>query len=93
MICKNCGQEIDDRAAICVHCGVPTQNGGEADTQSTGLNILSFFVPLAGIIMYFCMKEKTPIKAKGIIKWALISIVISVVMSACSILLSMAMVM
>ena len=26
MYCVNCGKEIDDRAVICVHCGVPTHN-------------------------------------------------------------------
>lgn len=26
MYCKNCGKEIDDKAVICVHCGVPTEN-------------------------------------------------------------------
>ncbi|MDE7452925.1 MAG: DUF4190 domain-containing protein [Clostridia bacterium] len=30
MFCKNCGKEIDDKATICVHCGVPTAN---AQTQ------------------------------------------------------------
>ena len=23
MYCRNCGQQIDDKAAVCVHCGVP----------------------------------------------------------------------
>ncbi len=26
MYCANCGKEIDDKAAICVGCGVPTSN-------------------------------------------------------------------
>ena len=26
MFCKNCGKEIDDKAAICVHCGVNIKN-------------------------------------------------------------------
>lgn len=26
MFCKNCGKQIDDKAVICVHCGVPTDN-------------------------------------------------------------------
>lgn len=30
MICKNCGQEIDNKAAVCVHCGVKTQNFDKA---------------------------------------------------------------
>lgn len=27
MFCKNCGTQIDDRAAICVNCGVPNGQG------------------------------------------------------------------
>ena len=26
MFCMNCGKEIDDKAVICVHCGVATPN-------------------------------------------------------------------
>ena len=26
MFCKNCGKEIDDNAAVCPNCGVPTPN-------------------------------------------------------------------
>lgn len=26
MYCRNCGKEIDDKAVICVHCGVATDN-------------------------------------------------------------------
>ncbi len=26
MFCKNCGKEIDDKATVCIHCGVPTAN-------------------------------------------------------------------
>ena len=29
MYCKNCGKEIDDKAVICVHCGVAT-NGSNS---------------------------------------------------------------
>ena len=25
MFCKNCGKEIDDRAAVCIHCGVAVE--------------------------------------------------------------------
>ena len=24
MYCKNCGKEIDNNAAVCIHCGVAT---------------------------------------------------------------------
>lgn len=26
MYCKNCGQEIADNAAVCIHCGVAVSN-------------------------------------------------------------------
>lgn len=26
MFCKNCGKEIDDNAAVCIHCGVMVAN-------------------------------------------------------------------
>lgn len=26
MYCKNCGQQIDDKAAVCIHCGVATHD-------------------------------------------------------------------
>lgn len=37
MFCKNCGKEIDDKAVVCIHCGVATDNlnGGN---QSGGMN-------------------------------------------------------
>lgn len=26
MYCSNCGKEIDDKAVVCIHCGVATAN-------------------------------------------------------------------
>ena len=55
MFCKNCGKEIDDRAAICVYCGVPT---GEMEQTSVvpqkkvnGFGIAGFIVSL--LSLYF----------------------------------------
>ena len=86
MFCKNCGKEIDDQAVICVHCGVATNDEAlnPEDRPSIGLNILSFFIPLIGLILYFTMKKDTPNKAKSIIKWTIVSIMIYVVFYACS---------
>lgn len=35
MFCKNCGKEIDDKAAICPHCGVQVKslNGGDGEKR------------------------------------------------------------
>lgn len=57
--CRKCGMEIDDEAVVCVHCGVPTDKyhkamGNGEDNPSTVLAVLSFFVPMIGIIIGLC---------------------------------------
>lgn len=54
MYCKNCGQQIDDNAVVCVHCGVGVRKVQE-DTSNTNTIaiigfILSFFITIAGLI-------------------------------------------
>ncbi|HWP50212.1 MAG TPA: zinc ribbon domain-containing protein [Clostridia bacterium] len=85
MFCKNCGKEIDDKAVICVHCGVAANDEAlnPEDKPSIGLNILSFFIPLVGLILYFAMKGATPKKASSLIKWTIASIIIYVVFYGC----------
>ena len=63
--CNTCGATVPDNATTCPYCGnavTPTRSsnaafGAEADEPSTGLNWLSLFVPLAGLIMYFVFKK------------------------------------
>lgn len=56
MYCKNCGQEINDKAVFCIHCGCAVEQA-EQPKQETKTNtlaivgfILSFLIPLAGLI-------------------------------------------
>lgn len=54
MYCKNCGEEIDDRAVVCIKCGVPTEIhpvNDEFSEISIAAIICAFFVPLAGFIL------------------------------------------
>lgn len=59
MFCNNFGKEIDNRAAICPHCGVPVQNKGEKPRNKAGqgLCIAGFVVSLLSLWlgMYFCI--------------------------------------
>ena len=55
MYCRNCGSNLDDRAVVCPHCGVPTgvqppEQTTESNTIATVGFILSFFVAIAGLI-------------------------------------------
>lgn len=92
--CNTCGATVPDTATICPYCGnavTPTQSTNavsqEEDVPSGGLNVLSFFVPVAGWIMYFVFRDETPIKAKSCSKWAWIGFAVTVGLSIFSALL------
>jgi len=73
MYCENCGAEITKEAYICPKCGVKVKKENETvDKPNTGLNILSLFFPIVGIILYFVWKKETPKKAKSILTYGLI---------------------
>ena len=58
MFCKNCGKEIDDKAAICVYCGVATNNASENQVRKVnGLGIAGFVISLLSLWLgvYFCI--------------------------------------
>lgn len=81
--CKNCGKEIDDKAVICVHCGVPQSsvhpaqsNNPDAERKATGAEIAaSILIPIVGVIMgivYLAQGKKkagTTALIAGIIAW------------------------
>ena len=50
----------------------PNHNYVEQDIPSTGLNVLAFFLPLVGLILYLVYVDSTPRRAKAIGKFALI---------------------
>lgn len=73
MFCKNCGKEIDDKAAVCIHCGVATGNSsiGNApvDNPSHFAGIISCCFPVVGLILYFIWKDEKPNSSKLVCKW------------------------
>lgn len=78
--CSHCGAQIDDDAVICVKCGcqatatkVPLN-----DRPSVGFAILSFFIPLVGLILYLVWHTESPLKAKSCGKGALIGVGVNV---------------
>lgn len=74
MYCSKCGKEVSDDALYCESCGYQHQNMSPAklDKNSIGLNILSFFIPIVGLILYLVNRKASPLKAKGIGIWALV---------------------
>lgn len=66
MYCKNCAKEIDDKAVICPHCGVPQGNMSQvADNGGFGWGILGCCIPLVGLILFLVWKDTKPRTAKS----------------------------
>lgn len=91
MFCKNCGKEIDDKAAICIYCGVSTSYNEKPQQEATNVLaivgfILSFFISIAGLICSIIGYKRAPDfggKGKGL---ALAGIIISAVSMAISLI-------
>lgn len=47
-----------------------------ADTPDKLLNAMSFFYPIFGFILYFIDREKSPVRAKSALKWAIVASVL-----------------
>ena len=91
MFCSYCGQEINDRAAVCIHCGRSVKAAStpeKTDESSAGLAVLGFFFPLVGLILYLVMEKDQPLKAKSAGKGALIGFIVSCVSSVLSAVIS-----
>ena len=85
MFCKNCGKEIDDNAYVCPHCGVKVDGSNDtsnkdADSGSkAGWGILSYLIPIAGLILFLMWKNERPKTAKICGICALVSVILSIV--------------
>lgn len=87
MYCKNCGQEIDDKAVICPKCGVQVaecKTSTDSDSSSFGYALLGFFIPIVGLILFLIWKDEYPLRAKSTGKGALVSVIVSVVLGIIS---------
>jgi len=71
MYCNNCGKEIDEKAFVCIHCGVKTKSIIQDDEPIGGLGVLCFLFPIIGLILYFIWQNDRPNKSKGAGKLAL----------------------
>ncbi len=83
MYCRHCGQEINDEAVVCIHCGCETgvnkmNKARSDDAKSAGWAVLCFFFPVIGLILYLVWKDEYPLRSKSCGKGALISVIVSV---------------
>lgn len=86
MFCQNCGNQIDDNAYVCPHCGVKVERqnsrNAEADNGSkVGWGFLSYFVPVAGLILFIVWRNERPKTSKVCGICALVATIVQVVSS------------
>ena len=86
--CPHCGAPVTTTGKFCSVCGKPLVAGNQATTQPTriyppvlpdnpsiGFNILAFFVPVVGLILYAVWSAQFPKKSKAVGKWALVGFI------------------
>lgn len=75
MFCKNCGKEIDDNAAVCIHCGVATNSTpAVVDNGGFGWGLLGCCIPIVGLILFLVWKDTKPKTSKAAGIGALVSV-------------------
>ena len=81
MFCKNCGKEIDDNAAVCIHCGVATNSTpAVVDNGGFGWGLLGCCIPIVGLILFLVWKDTKPKTSKAAGIGALVSVGISILL-------------
>lgn len=80
MYCKNCGQEINDNAVVCPHCGVQQKDLTQqtSDNGGFGWGLLGCCLPIVGLILFLVWKDSKPNTAKAAGIGALVSVGIGV---------------
>ena len=93
MYCKNCGNEMEEAASFCSHCG--TRLDGNAnqsvskDRSHLAFGFLCFFIPILGLIFFLVFEKKNPKRARACGVGALIGFISLLVWVFGSVLLDM----
>lgn len=79
--CYNCGKEVLDEAVVCVGCGVSLKNmqNSQNDQKNLGYAVLSFFIPLVGLILWVVWSDQYPLRSSSCKKGFLFGVLAYVV--------------
>ena len=77
--CKNCGQEIDNGAAVCNNCGA-SQSVASQEVDNGGFlwGLLGCCIPIVGLVLFLVWKDNKPKTAKALGIGALVSVIATV---------------
>ena len=93
MYCRNCGKEISEKAYVCPNCGVlvnqpPKSQIADDNASKVGWGFLSYFVPIAGLILFCIWRTERPKTSKVCGICALVSFLVSVAVAILYIVLA-----
>ena len=78
--CSKCGLEIEEKTAVCPHCGEQQQvKAPVTDNGGFLWALLGFCIPVVGLILFLVWKGDKPKTAKAAGVGALVSVILSVV--------------
>lgn len=78
--CRKCGNQMGDREEICPTCGTPQERLEVGTGQLILWGIVSFCIPLVGIVLYFSWKKSKPSISKVAGIAALVSIILNILL-------------
>lgn len=66
MFCRYCGKDINDDSVACEYCGKNLQSTGAKSNDSANIlwGVLSFFIPIVGLILYLVWRTEKPETAR-----------------------------
>ena len=86
--CTHCGKELNDDAKYCMGCGCGCEGSvanspkpiDEYDDHESWPQVVAFFIPIAGFILFLLWSDCRPIKAKRVGKWTLIGFIFGIIL-------------
>lgn len=86
--CRECGEMIAESAPTCPKCGAKQKTGTSLNVNtedfkagSTGLKVLSFLIPIAGLILFLVKGKEEPVAAKSYGLWAIAGFVLALLLA------------
>lgn len=77
--CKDCGKQISSYASTCPFCGCPQNETSSKNEIHLGYLLISFLIPLIGIILCCISWDKDDGKTKSALIGALIGIIFTAI--------------
>lgn len=79
---------ISESAPTCPKCGAKQNTGSSLNVSkddfkagSTGLKVLSFLIPIAGLILFLVKGKEEPVAAKSYGLWAIAGFVLALLLT------------